>query len=443
MQRLIKFPNRLSTFVWYRTLTHDSTSSSTNTRTALPFSFDENKALDYFNRWRKSFWLAPNDWQQTPVTITQRYLPCWSFSLTGTVFAEAYIKRGAWIWGGTEWHPLADEISLPNINLSDINVYAAHNYDRQHILEIDMKTNESLESIDISSLNSNLIEEWTVDRDTAFEIGWDLQIVKKIQDMCIKELNKQRKGEYRITSIRFPINKEIQKLIYFPVYTIDYQYRNRQLQCLINGRTGQVAGLRQFSRLKSTALIMGVIYPTCILSLISILSFAFYATTRHFVIVPVALFSIGLTLPVVSLAALQLGKYIRDYSHLYRGKRDIREWLAFKKENPYIFTEKNFQQRDAPPIFNRQRTEEPRKETFAFDMGPDLYGLLGVSRVASEPQIKRAYLLKAKEFHPDRNVGNKQIEEQFKLINQAYAILSNTEQRQIYDEYGYDHVKYK
>jgi len=129
-------------------------------------------------------------------------------------------------------------------------VYAAHTYDRQHIIEIDMKTNESLELMDISSLNDDVIEEWTVDRDTAFDIGWDLTIVNTIQNLCIKELNKQKKGEYRITSIRFPIDKETQQLIYFPVYIVDYPYRNRQLQCLINGRTGQIAGLRQFSRLK-------------------------------------------------------------------------------------------------------------------------------------------------------------------------------------------------
>jgi DnaJ-class molecular chaperone len=84
-----------------------------------------------------------------------------------------------------------------------------------------------------------------------------------------------------------------------------------------------------------------------------------------------------------------------------------------------------------------------RESTFAFNIGPDLYGLLGVSRVATDAAIKQGYLLKAKEFHPDRNIGNKEIEEKFKLINQAYTILSNPEQRQIFDVYGYDHVKYK
>lgn len=84
-----------------------------------------------------------------------------------------------------------------------------------------------------------------------------------------------------------------------------------------------------------------------------------------------------------------------------------------------------------------------RKSTPSLNIGPDLYGILGVSRVASNSAIKQAYLIKAKEFHPDRNVGSKEIEEKFKLINQAYAILSDSEQRQLFDEYGYDHVKYK
>lgn len=139
---------------------------------------------------------------------------------------------------------------MSNLNLSDINVYAAHTYDRQHILEIDMKINDTLQPIDVSSSNDDLFEEWTVDRDTAFEIGWDLTIVNKLQNLFLKQLNNQRKNEYRFTSIRFPIDEETQELIYFPVYIVDYQYHNRSLQCLINGRTGHVAGLRQFSRLK-------------------------------------------------------------------------------------------------------------------------------------------------------------------------------------------------
>ncbi|CAF3977729.1 unnamed protein product [Rotaria sordida] len=72
----------------------------------------------------------------------------------------------------------------------------------------------------------------------------------------------------------------------------------------------------------------------------------------------------------------------------------------------------------------------------------DLYNLLSVSRTATEKEIKRAYLLKAKELHPDRNPGDKNAEELFKKVNQAYAILSDKYKREQYDKYGYESVKY-
>lgn len=160
------------------------------------------------------------------------------------------VKRGSWLGGGVEWRRLADQVLLPNMNLTDVNVYAAHTYDREFILNLDMKTNHSLEPLNPSSVKEDTIEEWTVDRDTAFEIGWDLTVVNKIQNLCVEQLNRKKRGEYRITSLRFPIDRETQELIYFPVYIVDYQYRNRPWQCLINGRTGKVAGLRQFSQFK-------------------------------------------------------------------------------------------------------------------------------------------------------------------------------------------------
>ena len=134
--------------------------------------------------------------------------------------------------------------------MSDVNVYAAHTYDRQHILEIDMKKDGPAQALEVQASTDESIEEWTVDRDTAFEIGWDLTVVNHLQDLCVQELKKKKKGEYRISSIRFPIERETQELIYLPVYVVDYQYRKRQSQALINGRTGKVAGLRQFSRAK-------------------------------------------------------------------------------------------------------------------------------------------------------------------------------------------------
>ncbi len=66
----------------------------------------------------------------------------------------------------------------------------------------------------------------------------------------------------------------------------------------------------------------------------------------------------------------------------------------------------------------------------------DYYKILGVSKTASEKEIKAAYRRLAKKHHPDINPGNKEAEARFKEIGEAYDVLSDKEKRKRYDTLG-------
>jgi DnaJ-class molecular chaperone len=68
--------------------------------------------------------------------------------------------------------------------------------------------------------------------------------------------------------------------------------------------------------------------------------------------------------------------------------------------------------------------------------GKDYYAALGVSKSASEKEIKKAYRKLARKYHPDVNPGNKDAEEKFKLVSEAHDVLTNPDKRKIYDEFG-------
>jgi len=67
----------------------------------------------------------------------------------------------------------------------------------------------------------------------------------------------------------------------------------------------------------------------------------------------------------------------------------------------------------------------------------DYYEILGVSRNAADDDLKASYRKLALKFHPDRNPGNKEAEENFKEAAEAYDVLRDTEKRALYDQYGH------
>jgi DnaJ-class molecular chaperone len=74
-------------------------------------------------------------------------------------------------------------------------------------------------------------------------------------------------------------------------------------------------------------------------------------------------------------------------------------------------------------------------------MAEDFYQRLGVSRTASDSEIKQAYRKAAKKYHPDVNPGDKKAEDKFKDVNAAFEVLSDPKKKKLYDEFGEDAAK--
>ncbi|KAF2519461.1 molecular chaperone DnaJ [Flavobacterium salilacus subsp. salilacus] len=70
-------------------------------------------------------------------------------------------------------------------------------------------------------------------------------------------------------------------------------------------------------------------------------------------------------------------------------------------------------------------------------MKKDFYEILGIDKSATPEQIKKAYRKKAIEYHPDKNPGDKEAEEKFKLAAEAYEVLSDPDKKARYDQYGH------
>lgn len=74
-------------------------------------------------------------------------------------------------------------------------------------------------------------------------------------------------------------------------------------------------------------------------------------------------------------------------------------------------------------------------------MPRDYYDVLGVERGASETDVKRAFRRLARELHPDVNAHDPEAEEKFKAAAEAYEVLSDPEQRQVYDRFGHEGLR--
>ena len=70
-------------------------------------------------------------------------------------------------------------------------------------------------------------------------------------------------------------------------------------------------------------------------------------------------------------------------------------------------------------------------------MKEDYYDILGVSKGASDAEIKKAYRKKAIQYHPDKNPGDSEAELNFKKAAEAYEVLGNSDKKARYDQFGH------
>lgn len=80
----------------------------------------------------------------------------------------------------------------------------------------------------------------------------------------------------------------------------------------------------------------------------------------------------------------------------------------------------------------KKKTQEPKENS------KDYYQVLGVSRSASDAEVKKAYRKLAAKLHPDRNPEDPKATKKFQELNLAYQVLSDPEERRKYDQLGYD-----
>ncbi|CAF3535988.1 unnamed protein product [Adineta steineri] len=436
-------------------------------------SFDEDQARLYFDQWLKSLWFAPGGWTQSTkddaITITKRYVPFWNLSLHGSINSSLKITQNTMRASGKTYAPSQQSYSVPitmnNISLTNVNIYAAQTLDRYHLnkLKIHFYNNQI---VNLSN-QEKYIEQWTVDKDTAFQIGWDLNIVPEI-----KELSKQQAQQmypnysnYQVESFHFDINTKKERILYYPIYVINYEYgAQTNFTCLVNGVTGEVEGDRQYSMAKVTLATLVGFYPAALAAIVSLGSLI----DPSIGITLASLLSFKTSIPIAIIVAPLVGLYAKNYPKIYRQRISQQQWHNYSS-NAYQFTydftapfqqqyqsyrqqqqqsnQQQYQRQQQQQQYQQQSKQQQQRTresgTRQKEEAPlDLYNLLSVSRTATDKEIKRAYLTKAKELHPDKNPGDKNAEELFKKVNQAYAILSDKFKREQYDKYGYESVKY-
>ncbi len=253
---------------------------------------------------------------------------------------------------------------MNNFSLTDINIYASQTLDRYHL----NKLNISFDNQIIVNLNNQEkdIEQWTVDKDTAFHIGWDLNIVPQIKHLCDQQATQvyPQYNNHQTKSFHFDIKQKKERLLYYPIYVINYQYGSQiDFTCLVDGITGQVTGDRQYSMTKVTLATLVCFYPAALTALITLGSLIDPSVG----IALASLLSFKTSIPLALILSPLVGIFAKNYPKIYRQRISQQQWINYRSNSSqftYDFTSPFQEQYQS---YRQQQDQRQQQQRFEFE----------------------------------------------------------------------------
>jgi hypothetical protein len=381
------------------------------------FKLTKTDALKSLEDWRKNFRFSPLKWGVSEGKFEKYYIPYWNFKTKGPITYKARIATEKLIKtfeNGEEkilrklnWKSISGSFSFP---VTD-SVYASEQFSRYHLDEIKPEF-EKISTVSHQDQREAKIDLYMIDKST----GWNILFQKRFQEtakqMIVADIQKQyQKNEkliIELNNIFFDMNDIEASLIYHPMYISEYVYGGRNFFIYVNGVNGVVNGERLFSFSKVASF-----------SFLSMISSSFMLIgTKTFNPFLISFFGF-MSLPIGTLFY-----FVPFFKSIRRNRERNMRMEQFRREEQG----------------NKHQNEEEYQPPFQSNSSVNFYTVLGLnpskSKSYTNDEIRKSFLVKAKEFHPDKFPEGKEKEnahKKFTEINQAYQTLKDEKLRAKYE----------
>jgi hypothetical protein len=382
------------------------------------FKLTKSDASNSLEEWRKNFRFSPSKWGVSEGKFEKYYIPYWNFKSQGPITYKARISEEKFIKSfenGEEkiirkldWRSISGSFKFP---VSD-SVYASEQFSRYHLDEIKPEF-ENVFTVTPRDQRDAKVDLYMIDKSTGWNILFQKRFKETAKDMIVNDIQKKfQKTEkllIELTNIYFDMNDIEASLIYHPMYISEYVFGGRNFFIYVNGVNGIVNGERLFS-----------------FSKVASVSFASMLASSFLVIGTKALnpflvsFFGFISLPIGSL--FYFLPFFRSIRRNMERNMRMEQFRREEQENKY------------------QKHEEYQQNPFPSNSQVNFYTVLGLnpskSKSYTNDEIRKSFLIKAKEFHPDKFPEGKEKEnahKKFTEINQAYQTLKDEKMRAKYD----------